>query len=147
MANNYGDVALNLSPDWDRRKFADKKFIIWTVGHKGGVSDLRLKKEPEKRHQFAWCDPRYKDELDINRSNGYVVVKKEDWDKTEDLWEWNAEDKCVCSGQIAMARPASLFFEAQKAKEQELSRRRKKPEEEQELAEEDLRRAVSGRRK
>jgi hypothetical protein len=107
---NYGDIALNLPPSWRRTDQHDKNYALGTVGHEDGVADARLKDDPEKRHQFAFVDPRYRDEVDINRSKGYVFVKKGEWEKNDNLWEWDAEGFCVFRSQRLMARPAELFF-------------------------------------
>ena len=113
---NYGDVALNLSPSWDRRKERDKTFALRIVGHDNGKSDVARKDDPEKRHQFAWIDPRYGDELAANLYNGFDYVTRDLWDINEKLWGWNAEGKCLNGplNQLLMARPAALYF-AQKA--------------------------------
>ena len=107
---NFGDIALNLPQDWSRFKLHDKRQALMTVGHEDGVADAYLTEEPEARYQFAWVEPRYKDEVDMNRTRGYKFVTKSEWTKNEDLWEWDAEGYCLCMGQRLMARPAALFF-------------------------------------
>lgn len=112
---NYGDVALNLPADWNRRKLTDQRFALLTVGHQDGIADARLKDHPDELHQFAWVMPTFKglpnDEVDVNRTKGYKFVKKTDgWEKNENLWEWDAEGYCTFQGQRLMARPAELFF-------------------------------------
>jgi hypothetical protein len=111
---NYGDVSLQLGPDWDRRLITNKKFAMWIIGHDHGKSDAYLKKEPDKRHQLIWVDPRYHEELAMNLSANFVFVNKDEWTINENLWQWNAEGHAFNQGQLMMARPAALWF-AQKA--------------------------------
>ena len=121
--NNYGDVALNLKPDWDRRRISNKKYALWIVGHDNGKSDAYKKADENARHQFAWIDPRYAEELAINLSSGFTYVTKAEWTMNEQLWQWNAEDKCYNQGQLLMARPAALWFAQQAEREKELAGR------------------------
>lgn len=109
---NYGDVALGLGPTWDRSREANQAFILPNVGHTNGKADAYLKDDPDKAHQFAWVDPKYRDEIDENRLKGYDFVnQKKGWEKNEHLWEWNAESNVQRRGQLLMARDAALFFE------------------------------------
>lgn len=122
---NYGDVALNLGPDWDRNQLHDRKYALRIVGHKDGIADVYLTKDPDKRHQFAWTDKRYRDEVDLNLADGYRFVKKGEWTKHELMWEWNADDEIAYLGMSLMARPAELYFAAQAEKEQQRNREQK----------------------
>lgn len=130
---NYGDVALNLSPDWDRKHLSDRKFALWIVGHDTGKADAYQTKDVDKRHQFAWIDPKYREELAMNLSGGFVYVTKDSWTINESLWQWNAEDKCYNQGQLLMARPAALYFEQQAARARELNSRKDKALEEADI--------------
>ena len=120
---NYGDVALNLRPEWNRKLIHDKKFALWIVGHEGGKSDAALKDQPDKRHQFVFIDRRYKDELAMHLSNGFTIVDKDHWDINETLWQWDSENHVNNQGQTLYARPANLYFEQQTARERELNSR------------------------
>lgn len=123
---NYGDVALNLQPNWDRRRLTNRKFALWIVGHDNGKADVALKQEPDKRHQFAWIDPRYHEELAMNLSNGFIYVLRSVWDVNENLWPpvGDAEDKVYNQGQYLMARPAAIWFAQQAEVQRELSGRK-----------------------
>lgn len=122
---NYGDVALNLSPNWNRQLESDRKFALWIVGHDGGISDAALKSDMDARHQFAWIDPvKARDELAINLSSGFKYVTSDLWDINETLWQWNAEGKCYNQGQLLMARPAALWFAQKAAVEREIGGRK-----------------------
>lgn len=107
---NYGDVALNLKPDWDRAEESNQEYALLNVGHENGVADAYVTDAPGERHQFAWVDPRYADDVQMNRLKGYDYVKKDSWTKNEKLWEWDAEGFCISRGQRLMARRAELFF-------------------------------------
>jgi hypothetical protein len=124
--NNYGDVALNLKPEWSRKRETNKQYALRIVGHENGVADAYREKEPAARHQFAWVDPRYVDDISINRSKGYDFVTKTDWVKNERLWYWDAEGYCVNDGQRLMARPAHMYFEELEERERARSRRKDK---------------------
>jgi hypothetical protein len=109
---NYGDVALVLRPDWERRKENDQHYALRIVGHQDGVADAYLEEEPDKEHQFAWVDPKYKTDVAVNHTKGYRFVKKDEgWTKNDDLWEWNAEGFCVRESDYLMARPKDRFLE------------------------------------
>lgn len=134
---NYGDIALNLPADWSRFKQHDQNYALMTIGHAEGVSDVRLTKEPDKRHQFAWVDTRYKDEIDINRTKGYRFVTEKEWTKNEHLWEWDAEGFLLCKGQRLMARDEDRFLAdmaARKKQRDSVMRTNKDEDEAQELA-------------
>lgn len=118
MPSNYGDVALDLKPDWSRLKLVhDDLFTQQMVGHEGGVADAHLTDEPDAKHQFQWCDP--KDEARVNRfrTQGYAfcVLGKGGWTKNEKLWEATADNNIRFLGQNLMARPERLYRE-EKAK-------------------------------
>lgn len=108
---NYGDVALGLKPEWDRSSEHNQEYALRIVGHTNGVADARLKNDPDKRHQFAWVDPTYLKEVNVNRTKGYVFVNKNTgWEKADNLWEWNAEGNLLYEGQLLMARPGELYW-------------------------------------
>lgn len=110
MPNNYGDLALNLKPDWVRGAQSDQNYALMMVGHSNGVADAYLTKEPDARHQFAWVDQRYRDDDAINKTKGYHYVKNTTWTKTDDLWEWDAEGFCVFKTYKLMARSEDRFL-------------------------------------
>jgi hypothetical protein len=116
---NYGDVALNLSADWSRRKVHDKRHALLIVGHEDGKSDVFLTNEPDEQHHFTWVDPRNQDEIDLHRTNGFAWVQNSEWSKNPHLWEWDGDGYVRCFGQRLMARPAALYFEAEAEKERE----------------------------
>lgn len=107
---NYGDVALNLSANWNRREQNDQNYTLMTVGHADGVADAYLSDEPDQEHQFAWVDTRYKDDIAINRTKGYTFVHKDTWTKNENLWEWDAEGFLVFKTYRLMARTKEEFL-------------------------------------
>lgn len=115
---NYGDVALNLAPNWSRRSENDQQLALRIIGHEAGVPDVCLKDDPEARHQFARVEPRYKDEIDINRVKGYEFVTEGQWMKNVPIWQWDANGHLDIAGQLVMARPEHLYVE-------ELERRRR----------------------
>lgn len=132
---NYGDVALNLSPQWNREALHNSNldYQLWTVGHEGGVSDAFLKEDPERRHQFAWVDPRRTDEVSKNKVKGYEFVKCDKdnpengaWIKNSKLWDVTAEGFVALFGQHLMARPAERFFADQAIREKAIANRRDK---------------------
>ena len=114
---NYGDLGVALPKDWNRRAQSDQNFILNTIGHTDGQSDVYLKDAPHEEHQFAWVEPRYKDEIAINQSKGYRFVKKDDgWEKI-DLWEWDAEGFLIrADGQRLMARSKEKFLDDMEAR-------------------------------
>lgn len=107
---NYGCVSLKLPATWSRRRYEDKKFVNSTVGHENGVADAYLTKEPDKRHQFAWCSPRDEEDLDLKREQGFEFITDKDWTIRSTGWTWK-EGRCASLGQYLMARPAELYFE------------------------------------
>ncbi len=99
---NYGDVRLNLPADWSRSTVFNRQFVNSTVGHKAGVAEVRLEKNPDKRHAFTWVDRLNRQDVDQNRDDGYAFVKKADgW--IADRWEWDGESFLICEGQALMA--------------------------------------------
>jgi hypothetical protein len=105
---NYGDAALNLGPEWARYKENDQNYALQIVGHDGGESDVYLKTDPDKKHQFAWVDTKYSEDVQINQSKRYRFVKKDDgWVKRDGLWDWDAEGFLVFRTLRLMARDES----------------------------------------
>lgn len=123
---NYGDVALNLDANWDRRSVRDQKYAAFIIGHSNGIADAALKEEPDKRHQFVWIDLRAEDELQANLSNDFEFVKAGVWTINEKLWKWDAEGRCNNQGFRLMARPAALYFAQQTARDKELAARKER---------------------
>jgi hypothetical protein len=108
---NYGDLGIALPKDWNRRAQSDQVFVLNTIGHAEGKADVWRKGAPDEEHQFAWVEPRYREEIQINRSKGYEFVKQGEWEKI-DLWEWDAEGFLIrADGQRLMARPKDKFLE------------------------------------
>lgn len=115
---NYGDIRLGLSPQWDRRKTFNKAFINSTVGHKDGVSEIRLKDKPEQKHAFALVDLNNRVDVDQNLDDGYVFVKKaEGW--IADRWQWNAEGFLYCEGQVFMSITEDKWEELEARRDEE----------------------------
>jgi len=119
---NYGDVALNLPPDWSRERLLNKRPNHMTIGHTAGRSDVALKDDPEARHAFAWCavGPQFIDELDARKSDGFSFVNKNDWDSV--YYEWDAEGYLVAQNQRLMAIPEAKYIELRAAEREELER-------------------------
>ena len=108
---NYGDVALNLSPKWSRSLEHNQDYALWTVGHENGVADVYLTSDPEAKHQFAWVDPRRKDEITKNKVKGYRFVHKSLFTKNENLWgDWTPDGFIQCFDQNLMCRPEELYL-------------------------------------
>lgn len=117
MHNNYGDLTLHLPPTWNRLGEADQQFALQMVGHENGVSDAYLKDEPTQRHQFAWVDPKYREDETMNVYKGYRFVKKDDgWVINERLWAWDAEGFCTFKTFKLMARTEDLFLKDMEAR-------------------------------
>lgn len=118
MPNNYGDAALNLRQTWNRSEYETEQ-VQYTVGHKDGVSEVRLTKDPEASHQFFWCDVNHPTDKDVLRDQGFKFVTKDEW--TTDRWEWNAEGQLRSLLGLLMARPKEAYLaeEARKAKKRE----------------------------
>lgn len=123
---NYGDVRLNLPADWSRDSIMNGPFINSTVGHKNGVAEARLEKNPEQRHAFTWADPiprpGHPDDVQNNLDDGYVFVKKDSWIK--ERWRWDAEGFLVCDGQQLMAMTEEKWIELEAKREKQDARSR-----------------------
>lgn len=110
---NYGDVALNLPPDWSRgRMVGSPDFMLTAIGHENGVPDVFLTDHPEARNQFTWCDPRDQSRTSVLRTQHYIWVNKADWTKNPDLWEWDGDGFILHNGQRLMARDESHYNKA-----------------------------------
>jgi len=121
---NYGDCALNLPPDWSRsRMVGDASFVLTTIGHEGGVSDVFLTMNPGQAHQFTWCDPKDQNKVSVLRSNHYVLCSKADWTKNPQLWEWDGEGHIVHNGQLVWARE-KVFYDQDQAEQKRLQQER-----------------------
>jgi hypothetical protein len=135
MKPNYGDVALQLKPDWSRhRQSGDQSFILTTVGHENGRADAFLKDDPGKAHQFQWCAPSDVNRLNYLRGQHYKFCTNADWDKNEYLWEWDGEGYIVHNGERLMAREESYYWAAEAERDRAIKERHRKrstsPEEE-----------------
>lgn len=119
---NYGDLALNLPPTWERGGESDQNYALMIVGHKAGVADAYRTKEPDTPHQFAWVDSKYADDVAINVHKGYQFVKKDDWTKADDLWTWDAEGFCVFKMFRLMARSQERFLADMEARRKQRDR-------------------------
>lgn len=125
---NLGDIALNLPLDWSRSRLASGfEFHLKTIGHEGGVPDLYRTEAAEERHQFQWCDKKDESRLNALRTRHYRVVKKSEWTKNPNLWEWDGEDLCVHGGEFAMAREESYYLAEREAEERSRQDRRSNP--------------------
>lgn len=126
MANskpNYGDVALNLPPDWSRARVqGPAAFTLTTVGHVGGVADAYLTNDPSKEHQFRWCDPRDYDAVSDLRTKKYAWCTKDLWTKNDDLWEWDGDGWIVRGTERLMARDGIHYFEEIERQKEEKKR-------------------------
>jgi hypothetical protein len=94
----------------------NKKLAMVMVGHVEGVADVRLKADPEKKHQFRWVDPKQSEDIDMFQLDHYRFVTKEEWDKTELLWNWDAEGRLVGPGHL-MARDGQFYLDEVKERE------------------------------
>lgn len=110
---NYGDVALRLPANWKRSNYENQEQVLMSIGHEDGESDLYLKDDPDKAHQFRWIDPANKTEVTGARMRGWDFVKKDNgWVKRLDyLWEWSAEGFVSFAGQVAMFRPKERWLD------------------------------------
>lgn len=104
---NYGDSRLNLPADWNRNTVFNRPFVHMTIGHNNGISEVRLKDKPDQRHAFAWVDPERREEVDYNTDDGYKFVTEKEW--TSDRYEWRADGRLYCQGQVLMAMPKEKF--------------------------------------
>lgn len=118
---NYGDIRLDLPSSWNRRAMFNRALINSTIGHKDGVAEVRLEKNPNQRHAFAWVDLSNRVDVDQNHDDGYVFVKKQDgW--IADRWQWNGEGFLYCDGQVLMAIPEEKWTELAATREEEAAR-------------------------
>lgn len=140
MPTNYGDVALNLGPHWDRAAVVHSQFINGIVGHVNGKADMHIENEPDEEHQFQFVDMGQKDKLALAKMKGYKFVQKStDWWINEDLFSWTAEGYAENAyGERAMARPKSLYQRDQ----MQLSEEQKRFKRQQEQLDEQAERAV-----
>jgi hypothetical protein len=107
---NYGDVSLNLPPDWARaRNIGGHAFILTTVGHENGVADAFRTQSPGTGHQFKWCNPSDGDEVSMLRTQHYELVIRSEWTKNPHLWEWDGEGHIVHNGQRLVARDRKYY--------------------------------------
>lgn len=112
FGTNYGDVALDLPPDWSRSRLAgDPTFMLTAVGHEHGVPDAYLTDKPKERHQFKWLNPQVQSEVSIHRTRKYAPVTKAEWSKNPDLWDWDGEGHVVYNGQILYARDEIYYVD------------------------------------
>lgn len=122
---NYGDVALNLDPQWSRAIYDPSRFMLSTVGHVDGVSEAHITARPEERHQFYWIslaqgrERSDAEEMDVSlhQSLGYSFVEKETWTINETIWHWTANGHCKGVAGLLMARPARLYYEEKARRE------------------------------
>ncbi len=111
---NYGDVALGLKASWNRNNYeVDNALMFYTVGHADGVADARLKAEPDKLHQFKWIEMKDMDEVTRAKMRHFTPVHKDDWDKNDMLWSWDAEGYIWHAGQRLYAREKQYWLAEQ----------------------------------
>jgi hypothetical protein len=127
---NYGDCALRLAPDWDRNKCEQFDLMMTAVGHVNGKADLHLTKDEDAEHQFYWADPKDQKDVANHRRMHYEWVRKAEWTKNVEFWNWDAEEFCEFGGLRAMARPKSYWLEDEQRRKG-LSERVRKDDEEQ----------------
>lgn len=136
---NYGDVALNLPPDWSRTRVGgDTAFTLLTVGHENGIADAFLTDDPDKAHQFRWCAPDDKNAMSTLRTRHYQLCTSKDWTKNPDLWEWDGDGYILHNGQRLLARDGIYYYqdiaEKERLDKQREGRRGVTQEEEQSMA-------------
>jgi len=138
---NYGDVTLNLPPDWSRRSMAtDPGFTLTTVGHEGGKADVRLKDMPDQQHQFRWVHPQDVDAISVLRTNHFEFVNKNaGWEKSDNLWEFDGEGRIIHKGQLLMARNR-IYYDEEVREREERERGTQKKSAAEEAVDEALRR-------
>jgi hypothetical protein len=121
---NYGDVMLELPPDWSRSRIGGAPaFMNTAVGHEGGVADAYLTDKPEVLHQFRWCAPEDRTAMDTLRTAHYVLCKKSEWTKNPNLWEWDGDGHILHNGQRLMARD-KMWFDREKEETARLDKER-----------------------
>lgn len=133
MNTNYGDVALNLAPDWDRNRIHNQESIFQLVGHKDGVADAYVTERPADRHQFFWIEKKDQRAYAARSAEGFRYVTRDEWTINETLWEWNAAGHAQFGIEELMFRPASMYFES-RARRQKLRKREEDREREAEAA-------------
>lgn len=112
---NYGDAALRLPHDWSRASLASgQEFMAFAVGHENGKADAFLTGDPDKEHQFQFCEPKDVDRLYHLKSRHYDFCKSDKWTKNDLLWEWSPENFIEWKGQRLMARDAAYFHAEEK---------------------------------
>jgi hypothetical protein len=115
---NYGDVVLNLPPDWSRSRIAgDPSFVLTTVGHENGVPDAYLTDKPDQEHQFRWCATDDQSGTSTLRTQHYAFCTRKNWTKNPNLWEWDGEGFILHNGQRLMAREKEWFIKDREEKE------------------------------
>lgn len=135
FGTNYGDVALDLPPDWSRSRLAgDPGFMLTAVGHENGVPDAYMTDQPKQRHQFKWLNPKDQAEKATHRTRHYETVTNTRWTKNENLWDWDAEGHVVYNGLILYARDEVYYVD-----EKETQDRLKKERDEKKNTEEEER--------
>ena len=134
---NYGDVALNLRPDFDRSMVVHSMLLNTLVGHVGGKADMHLEDAPDELHQFQFVNMADRDKLSLAKMKGYKFVKKsEKWWINEDVFTWTPEGFAEnTGGDRAMFRPASLYLKEQ-AQMTDEQKRRKRAQQQEDAAEE-----------
>lgn len=112
MANNYGDIRLNLQRNWNRRAIRNNQFVEGTVGHHNGLADVRLERFPDQPHAFCWVDLNNQQDVQANLDDGYVFVKRSDgW--VSSRWQWRSDDLLWFKGQVLMAMSQRNWEELQ----------------------------------
>jgi hypothetical protein len=127
--DNYGDVALNLPPDWTRSmNMTAPALTLGIVGHENGIADAYLTKYPAQRHQFQWVHPTDAITRDQSRYKHYSYCTRTDWTKNPSLWDWDGEGYIVHLGQRLMARDERYFIEELEQEQERMKQRMRKTE-------------------
>jgi hypothetical protein len=121
---NYGDVALNLPPDWSRSRLASgEDFMIKAIGHENGKADVYKKDHPGDKNQFQWCAKSDTNRLNRLRTKHYVEVIRGQWEKNPLLWEWDGESHVFHEGEFLMAREERFYLEDEEKRKREQAER------------------------
>lgn len=121
---NYGDVALNLPPDWSRlRMMGDQSFLLTTIGHENGVPDVFKTDNAGDKYQYQWINPRDLSRISTSRSRKYEQVTRSTWSKNPNLWEWDGNGNLIHNGTFLYARPAEAYYADQDALDEATERR------------------------